>query len=120
MKCTDKEWDHCRVEKMGCRGCYYSEMEENIKEDVEILNKLLDNDRLHRKYRNPLIEIMNEVNKRTCTYKQLNDDYNTWECSNCKCDWCIEDGTPKDNNMNYCPECGARIKKIIEHIEEED
>ena len=25
MKCTDKEWQHCRVEKMGCPGCYYDE-----------------------------------------------------------------------------------------------
>ena len=25
MKCTDKEWKHCRVEKMGCSGCYYEE-----------------------------------------------------------------------------------------------
>ena len=23
MKCTGDEWDHCRVEKMGCTGCYY-------------------------------------------------------------------------------------------------
>lgn len=22
-KCTDKEWQHCKVEKMGCEGCYY-------------------------------------------------------------------------------------------------
>lgn len=22
-ECTDKEWQHCRVEKMGCNGCYY-------------------------------------------------------------------------------------------------
>ena len=27
MKCTDKEWQHCRVEKMGCPGCYYDEIE---------------------------------------------------------------------------------------------
>ncbi len=25
MKCTGDEWDHCRVEKMGCYGCYYNE-----------------------------------------------------------------------------------------------
>lgn len=25
MKCTGKEWDTCRVEKMGCHGCYYDE-----------------------------------------------------------------------------------------------
>ena len=24
MKCTDNEWKHCRVEKMGCDGCYYN------------------------------------------------------------------------------------------------
>ena len=27
MKCTDKEWDTCQVEKMGCNGCYYDEIE---------------------------------------------------------------------------------------------
>lgn len=29
MKCGDKEWQHCRVEKMGCTGCYYDEIEVN-------------------------------------------------------------------------------------------
>lgn len=29
MKCTGKEWDHCRVEKMGCIGCHYDEITEN-------------------------------------------------------------------------------------------
>lgn len=27
MKCTGKEWDTCRVEKMGCTGCYYDKIE---------------------------------------------------------------------------------------------
>ena len=27
MKCTDKEWDTCQVEKMGCPGCYYDKIE---------------------------------------------------------------------------------------------
>ena len=30
MKCTDKEWQHCRVEKMGCPGCAYDETKEKI------------------------------------------------------------------------------------------
>lgn len=30
MKCTDKEWNHCRVEKMGCKGCHYNGIERNI------------------------------------------------------------------------------------------
>lgn len=29
MKCGDKEWQHCRAEKMGCTGCYYDEIEVN-------------------------------------------------------------------------------------------
>lgn len=29
MKCTDKEWQHCRVEKMGCDGCYYDDKNKN-------------------------------------------------------------------------------------------
>jgi len=33
MKCTGKEWDHCRVEKMGCRGCYYDESKMNYQEN---------------------------------------------------------------------------------------
>ena len=28
MKCGDKEWQHCNVEKMGCKGCYYDITEE--------------------------------------------------------------------------------------------
>lgn len=27
MKCGDKEWQHCQVEKMGCTGCYYDEID---------------------------------------------------------------------------------------------
>lgn len=33
MKCNDKEWQHCRVEKMGCKGCYYDESD-NIKNAI--------------------------------------------------------------------------------------
>lgn len=43
MKCTDKEWQHCRVKKMGCEGCYYDK--KNIEEVIEGLESLLD-DRL--------------------------------------------------------------------------
>lgn len=43
MKCTDKEWQHCRVEKMGCSGCYYDK--KNIDEVIKGLESLID-DRL--------------------------------------------------------------------------
>ena len=43
MKCGDKEWKHCRVEKMGCPGCHYDK--ENIQEVIKGLEDLID-DRL--------------------------------------------------------------------------
>lgn len=39
MKCTGKEWDTCRVEKMGCKGCYYDEKEfVTFTKDQEAIN----------------------------------------------------------------------------------
>jgi hypothetical protein len=37
MRCTGKEWDHCRVEKMGCKGCYYDERIDNVIKGLEDL-----------------------------------------------------------------------------------
>lgn len=39
MKCGDKEWQHCRVEKMGCKGCYYDEIESIEYYTVEEIKK---------------------------------------------------------------------------------
>jgi DNA-directed RNA polymerase subunit RPC12/RpoP len=32
-----------------------------------------------------------------------------YTCSNCNNDWTTIDGTPQDNFMNYCPNCGAKM-----------
>ena len=32
-----------------------------------------------------------------------------YTCSVCQCDWTTIDGTPTENNMRYCPECGAKM-----------
>ena len=36
-------------------------------------------------------------------------DDSTWICSACHEPWVLIDGTPQDNNMNYCPNCGAMM-----------
>ena len=33
----------------------------------------------------------------------------TWVCSVCGNEWVLIDGIPLDNQMNYCPKCGARM-----------
>ena len=40
MKCTSDEWDHCRVEKMGCSGCYYDK--DTLEEAINNLKKLVE------------------------------------------------------------------------------
>lgn len=39
MKCDDKEWQHCRVEKMGCTGCYYDEKKRIVVRHIKGLEK---------------------------------------------------------------------------------
>lgn len=36
MKCTgtSRDWDHCRVEKMGCPGCYYYRKEQENEQKI--------------------------------------------------------------------------------------
>ena len=36
-------------------------------------------------------------------------DAGYYECSVCGEAWTFIDGTPKDNNANYCPRCGAKM-----------
>ena len=40
------------------------------------------------------------------------DEY--YECSNCGEPWVLIAGTPKDNNMNFCPNCGIDMKGSAE------
>lgn len=37
MECTGTgyDWDHCRVEKMGCPGCYHYKIVRKEKEDEQ-------------------------------------------------------------------------------------
>lgn len=36
-------------------------------------------------------------------------DESTWACSICKEPWTLIDGTPQENGMKYCPNCGAKM-----------
>ena len=38
-------------------------------------------------------------------------DYdNSYLCTSCGEIWILNDGTPEENNMNYCPNCGADMR----------
>ena len=44
----------------------------------------------------------------------FDEDY-AYVCSVCGEVWNLIDSTPEDNNMNYCPSCGALMDKEDEH-----
>ena len=37
------------------------------------------------------------------------DEANAWECSICHHVWQLMDGTPAENGMNYCQQCGSEM-----------
>lgn len=39
----------------------------------------------------------------------FDEDANIYVCSECDEPWTLINGTPRENNMNYCPNCGARM-----------
>lgn len=43
-----------------------------------------------------------------------------FECSCCYEPWTLEVGTPEDNNMYYCPNCGALMEETIFETEEDE
>lgn len=49
---------------------------------------------------------------KTGHWKLLDNDpeQNAYECSACGNAFVLIDGTPKENNYNYCPNCGARME----------
>ena len=62
-----------------------------------------------------IAENLHSANARmSCTFKQVDfyngDGSNTWECSNCKKVWQFDEGSPMENNYNFCPHCGEKIR----------
>ena len=48
-------------------------------------------------------------------------DGDTWFCSNCNEAFVLMNGNPKENNLKYCPFCGAEMsfKNIIDTVKED-
>lgn len=39
--------------------------------------------------------------------------FGEWKCSACNDSWYLEVGDPEDNEMNYCPICGAKMDEEV-------
>ena len=57
--------------------------------------------------RGPAREQVEKVWRGEWQYHPEDYDDLTWTCARCGEAWTLIDGTPDDNNMNFCPACGA-------------
>lgn len=56
------------------------------------------------------IEALPLVQREQKTGRWIPFDCDTWECSECKDVFILLEGTLKDNNYNYCPNCGVKME----------
>ena len=58
--------------------------------------------------------------EKECKFIQCEDDMdNVYMCTNCGEDWCFEHYTLQETRHHYCPNCGAKIKEVVELLEED-
>ena len=55
------------------------------------------------------IEALKEQERRKGYWEDF-DCGNSYRCTSCGEIWTLNDGTPAENNMNYCPKCGADMR----------
>lgn len=49
---------------------------------------------------------------KSCKWEQCNTEFDTSYEGTCGAKWTIEHGTPKQNHMNFCPQCGGKLIQI--------
>ena len=57
----------------------------------------------------PLRKLDNFSPIRVCRWGWVEEDYWSGECGAL---WTFPDGTPTDNNMQFCPVCGGRLVQV--------
>ena len=88
-----------------CRKCFHSYVCEKFNE-----NRDANNQKCHF-YNDHYVPQADVVEVRHGEWIEKDDGWDgvLYTCSACGCDWTTIDGTPFENNMRYCPECGAKM-----------
>ena len=56
---------------------------------------------------NMAIEALSQPERPKGRWELIHDDWNVYQCTECK-EWCtLKCATPQENNMNFCPFCGS-------------
>ena len=59
-----------------------------------------------------IAELEEAMKPKTCEWKECDDEHNTHWQGTCGAKWTIEHGTPQENHMNFCPQCGGKLVHI--------
>ena len=53
------------------------------------------------------IESLSQPERPKGRWELIHDDWNVYQCTECKEWWTLKCATPQENNMNFCPFCGS-------------
>lgn len=56
-----------------------------------------------------LARLADLIDRPTCKNSEYLYDGSFFECSECGERWELSCGSPADNNLNFCPRCGAEV-----------
>ena len=116
-------------------------MKENIEEDIKRIKQRIEDVKEYLEYGLPYSEYLDLENsfdhilsdykralkeneelksvKKECIFREDGAEECLWRCSNCNKEWLFYEGTPEDNELKYCPHCGAKVTKYENYIEGE-
>lgn len=55
--------------------------------------------------------VITATNDDYCEWRLDRYSINVWQGS-CGIYWSLNDGSPKENKMNFCPKCGRELKEL--------
>ena len=122
-----KAWECCNPLNRRCFECPYdadcfhdsfdrvaiADMVELLKDQKNLIDGLIE-DQLKKdeEQQSEIDRLKAEQPKKGHWIEQEGFDGDSYyDCSVCGESWVLIDGTPKENGMDYCPHCGADMRK---------
>lgn len=81
-------------------------------ESLEGVSRFVESENNRDKFKQAYEMAIKELKRKKGTWIEQEDGWGGYyyDCSICKESWTTIDGTPVDNGMNFCPNCGADMR----------
>lgn len=74
---------------------------------IDVFERMLEC--VHYESGNVFDHLADLIDRPTCKNSEYLYDGSFFECSECGERWELSCGSPADNNLNFCPRCGAEV-----------